>query len=155
MKFSALAILYILPSVFAQPGSKEINPEVIYNLTPESFTPFITSHPLALVDFYTTWCTYCTRLSPKLELAATWLQGLDLEVPVVVGKVDCTTRPGDRRGIIPFCEDIGVTSLPTLKVYRGGVFQEEYRGPSTAEGIAKFMVEESKKGQDGKGKGEI
>ncbi|RPB22110.1 thioredoxin-like protein [Terfezia boudieri ATCC MYA-4762] len=151
MKFSALTALYILPSVLAQQESKE---QIIYNLTSENFESFITSHPLALIDFYTTWCIYCTRLSPKLELAATMLQGLELEVPVVVGKVDCTTKRLDRRGIIPFCEDIGVTSLPSLKVYRQGVFQEDYRGPSTAEDITKFMVGESKK-WEGTEKGEI
>ncbi|KAF8429809.1 thioredoxin-like protein [Tirmania nivea] len=155
MKFSALAILYILHSALAQPGSKGIKPEAVYSLTPESFTSFITFHPLALIDFYTTWCTHCTKLSPKLELAATELQGLELEVPVVVGKVDCTTKRWDRRGIISFCRDMGVRSLPALKIYRDGAFQEEYRGPSTAEGITKFMVEESKRGKGGREKDEI
>lgn len=76
----------------------------------------------------------------------------------MVGKVDCTTKVLDRRGIIPFCEDSGVTSLPSLKVYRDGEFREDYRGPSTAEDIAEFMVGESKKGKrgkEGRGKNEI
>jgi len=151
MKLSAIAILYILPNVLAQPGSKEAKPEVIYNLTPEDFTLFISSHSLVLIDFYTTWCIYCTRLSPKLELAATRLQELKLEVPVVVGKVDCTTKSEERRGVIPFCEEMGVRSLPALKVYRDGVLWEEYKGPSTAEGIIEFMVRGSKKGKEGEG----
>lgn len=145
MKFSPFAVLYMLPIVLAQPRSKGIKPQVIYNLTPENFESFITFHPLALVEFYTTWCIYCTRLSPKLELAAMTLLELELEVPVVVGKVDCTTKYLDRRGIIPFCEDQGVASLPSLKIYRDGEFQEEYRGPSTVEDITMFMVGESKR----------
>ena len=155
MRFSALAGLCILPSVLARPRSKEIIPEVIYPLTPENFTSFITSHPLALIDFYTTWCSHCARLSPKLELVAVTLQELDLEVPVVVGKVDCTTTNEGRRGITQFCEDMDVRSLPALKVYREGEFQDDYNGPSTAEDIIKFMVTESKKKKEVKGKDEI
>jgi len=44
-------------------------------LTETIFDSFIASKPLALVQFYASWCGHCQKLAPQYELAAKTLAG--------------------------------------------------------------------------------
>lgn len=47
-------------------------------------------------------------------------------------QVDCTAEKAT-------CDKYGVSGFPTLKIFRNGVFAQDYDGPREAEGIVKYM----------------
>uniref|UniRef100_A0A0M3J4J6 protein disulfide-isomerase n=1 Tax=Anisakis simplex TaxID=6269 RepID=A0A0M3J4J6_ANISI len=75
-------------------------------------------------------CGHCKRLAPEYEKAATKLKTND--PPVGLAKVDCTAETKT-------CGKYGVSGFPTLKIFRNGVFAQDYDGPREAEGIVKYM----------------
>jgi thiol-disulfide isomerase/thioredoxin len=46
----------------------------VVSLTAETFTEFVSTEELTLVEFYAPWCGHCKRLEPKFEKAATLLK---------------------------------------------------------------------------------
>jgi thioredoxin 1 len=77
-------------------------------LTDESFADFVSSHEVALVDFWAAWCAPCRLVAPIVEEVAR-----DYAGRVAVGKVD-TDRCPVTAGMF------GVTAIPTLAIFRSG-----------------------------------
>ncbi|VDM44009.1 unnamed protein product [Toxocara canis] len=94
------------------------------------FDEGIKGHEVLLVKFYAPWCGHCKRLAPEYERAATKLKAND--PPIALAEVDCTAEKAT-------CDKFGVSGFPTLKIFRNGVFAQDYDGPREAEGIVKYM----------------
>ena len=79
----------------------------VLHLNESEFDAKITSAPLAMVDFWATWCGPCKMVSPIVdEIAA---ERSDL----VVGKVNVDEQ-------MELAVQFGITSIPTLMVFKGG-----------------------------------
>uniref|UniRef100_A0A915C788 Protein disulfide-isomerase n=3 Tax=Parascaris univalens TaxID=6257 RepID=A0A915C788_PARUN len=94
------------------------------------FEDGIKGHEVILVKFYAPWCGHCKRLAPEYEKAASKLKTND--PPIALAEVDCTAEKAT-------CDKYGVSGFPTLKIFRNGVFAQDYDGPREAEGIVKYM----------------
>ncbi|KAE9555366.1 hypothetical protein FO519_001448 [Halicephalobus sp. NKZ332] len=107
-------------------------PEEVKTLTVENFDEFIGDKPIMLVEFYAPWCGHCKKLAPEYEKAAKKLK----EHKIPLAKVDATVEKklGDQ---------FGVSGYPTLKLLRFGR-RFDYEGPRDAEGIVKYMLDQSK-----------
>uniref|UniRef100_A0AC34Q5G3 Protein disulfide-isomerase n=2 Tax=Panagrolaimus sp. JU765 TaxID=591449 RepID=A0AC34Q5G3_9BILA len=107
-------------------------PEEVKALTVETFDEFIGDKPIMLVEFYAPWCGHCKNLAPEYEKAAKKLK----EHKIPLTKVDATVEK-------KLAEQFGVSGYPTLKILRFGR-RFDYDGPRDAEGIVKYMLEQSK-----------
>ena len=88
-------------------------------LDSNNFDEFITSKPLALVEFYAPWCGHCKTLEPKWSIAAH--RAKQLASPVPLAKVDATMNSD-------LSDRYDVNGYPTIKLFRNGI-AEEYTGP--------------------------
>lgn len=79
----------------------------------------LSSTETVLVDFTAAWCGPCKRLTPIVEEVAAELQG-----KVKVGKLDVDEAP-----II--AGKLGIRSLPTLMVFKGGKQTAQHLGLTT------------------------
>ena len=76
-------------------------------LNERNFDQEIAAHPLAVVDFYATWCGPCKMLAPILD-------GVAEETPdVAFFRVDVDQAPDLARRF-------GVMSIPTLIYFKNG-----------------------------------
>jgi len=105
--------------------------EDVLDLTDSDFESRLKEFDTALVMFYAPWCGHCKRLKPEYAKAAEDLVRND--DPVMLAKVDCTEGGKDT------CNKFGVSGYPTLKIFRGGEFSQDYNGPREAAGIVKYM----------------
>ncbi|EOD24813.1 hypothetical protein EMIHUDRAFT_443805 [Emiliania huxleyi CCMP1516] len=99
--------------------------EDVVVLDTKNFDAFISTNPLALVEFYAPWCGHCKELAPKWAEAAAKSKKLDTPVPLA--KLDADAH-GDLAG------RFGVSGYPTLKLFRNGV-AEDYSGGREADQI--------------------
>ncbi|NXF32277.1 PDIA2 isomerase, partial [Nyctibius bracteatus] len=97
-----------------------------------NFARALSEHRLLLVEFYAPWCGHCQRLAPAFAQAAATLR--KESSPARLGKVDATAQ-------VALANEFGVTSYPTLKLFRDGnrTHPFAYTGPMDAEGIARWM----------------
>merc|ERR1712168_344968 len=103
----------------------------VLELSDETFKDGVSGKDIILVEFFAPWCGHCKRLAPEYETAATKL--LKNDPPIPIAKVDCTEAGKET------CSKYGVSGYPTLKIFRGGEFSQEYDGPRDVSGIESYM----------------
>lgn len=109
------------PIVGAPDGNVELltlNAEGVIEHTEGSFLELVqrTDQKLIVVDFWATWCGPCRKLGPTLEkIKAKW--GDNIEVV----KVDVDECP-------EISQYLDVTSIPDVRIYRGGTQVGDFVG---------------------------
>jgi protein disulfide isomerase len=108
-------------------------------LTDTNFDSTLKDIPLALVEFYAPWCGHCKNLEPQWEEAATKLKD-DEELSsygAKLAKIDADSQKstgGKYR----------VTGFPTIKLFRSGMFVEDFEGERNVNGILDALRKHSK-----------
>ena len=72
-----------------------------------------------LIDFWATWCGPCRTIAPMIDAIADQYAG-----KLTVGKVDIDREPIS-------AQQLGITSIPTLLLFRGGKVVWKYVGVPT------------------------
>ena len=85
---------------------------MIIELNNENFTKE-TSHGLKLVDFYTTWCTFCNNQNPILNELS--------ENEIWIGKLDCDKYPD-------IAKKYGISGFPSFILFKEGVALAQFSG---------------------------
>ena len=93
-------------------------------LTKENFDEIVlgSAEPI-LVDFWATWCGPCMMLSPIVE---------ELSKTHKVGKVNVDDE-------MALAQRFGITSIPTLLVFKGGKLVNQSLGYQSLESLQKLM----------------
>lgn len=78
------------------------------NLTEENFEAAVSADGIVLVDFWAAWCGPCRTFAPVFEAAS------DEYPEISFAKVDTEAE----RGI---AAAVGITSIPTLMIFKDGV----------------------------------
>ena len=93
-------------------------------LTKENFDEIVlgSAEPI-LVDFWASWCGPCMMLSPIVE---------ELSKTHKVGKVNVDDE-------MALAQRFGITSIPTLLVFKGGKLVNQSLGYQSLESLQKLM----------------
>ena len=95
-----------------------------YTLTKENFEEIVlgSAEPI-LVDFWASWCGPCMMLAPIVE---------ELSKTHKVGKVNVDDQ-------MALAQRFGITSIPTLLVFKGGKLVNQSLGYQSLESLQKLM----------------
>jgi len=85
-------------------------------VTDENFNSFISSHPLAIIDFWAEWCMPCRMMAPIIEKLA-----LEYAGKAVFGKLNVDENPMT-------AATYRIVSIPTLIFFKNGVEVERIVG---------------------------
>ena len=102
--------------------------ETLQTYTDQSWEKDVLGSPQpVLVDFWADWCVPCKTLVPILEAVAAQLDG-----KVKVGKLNV-----EENDQVPF--KYGITTLPTLMLFKNGQVSEQRVGLISKENLVKLL----------------
>ena len=96
------------------------------NLNASNIEKTVTDHEIVLVDFWASWCGPCRMFAPIFEKASV------VHPDVVFGKVDTEAEQS-------LAAQAGITSIPTLMVFRDGVLVFSQPGALPAEALEQVI----------------
>jgi thioredoxin 1 len=101
----------------------------LINLNKDSFDKVVSSDSdkTTLIDFWAPWCGPCKALTPVLEDLSTELSS---EVDIYKVNVDENTD---------LAQEVGVQSIPTILVYKGGSLSQTLVGLKSKEELTEIV----------------
>ncbi|MFG0315158.1 MAG: thioredoxin [Phycisphaerales bacterium] len=90
--------------------------QTVIEITEDNFDELTSSDTPTLVDFWAPWCGPCRALTPTIEKLAA-----DYEGKAQVGKLNIDEHP-------QLAAKFGVSSIPTVMVFKGGERTEQFVG---------------------------
>jgi thioredoxin 1 len=95
-------------------------------LTAASFEPTVSGDGIVVVDWWASWCGPCVRFAPIFDAAAA------KHTDLVFGKVD-TEAEQELSGAV------GISSIPTLMIFRDGVLLFSQPGALPAQALDELI----------------
>lgn len=103
----------------------------VFDITKENFEQKVLVSPVpVLVDFWAPWCGYCLRLGPAVAQVAAEEEGR-----LAVGKLNIDDAP-------ELAARYGISSIPTLILFKNGQACPPVVGPSGKGGIRAYLSEQ-------------
>lgn len=103
----------------------------VFDITKEYFEQKVLASPVpVLVDFWAPWCGYCLRLGPAVAQVAAEEDGR-----LAVGKLNIDDAP-------ELAARYGISSIPTLILFKNGQACPPVVGPSGKGGIRAYLSEQ-------------
>lgn len=103
----------------------------VFDVTKENFEQKVLASPVpVLVDFWAPWCGYCLRLGPAVAQVAAEEDGR-----LAVGKLNIDDAP-------ELAARYGISSIPTLILFKNGQACPPVVGPSGKGGIRAYLSEQ-------------
>lgn len=90
--------------------------QTVIEITEDNFDELTSSDTPTLVDFWAPWCGPCRALTPTIEKLAA-----DYEGKAQIGKLNIDEHP-------QLAAKFGVSSIPTVMVFKGGERTEQFVG---------------------------
>ncbi|CAB4632985.1 unannotated protein [freshwater metagenome] len=97
------------------------------DLTEENFGTYIANEGITLVDFWAEWCGPCRMFGPIFESASEKFSD------IVFGKVDTEAQQ-------QLADEAGISSIPTLMVFRDGILLYNNPGALQAEALEEIIT---------------
>jgi len=101
----------------------------VISLRKETFDLAVSSGK-TFIYFYAPWCKYCKQFSPIWDKLAK--EVIEKRVMVKIAKVDCTIEE-------ELCQELEVTSFPTIRLFSSRFNFREYNGERTVAALMKFI----------------
>lgn len=103
----------------------------VFDITKDNFEQKVLASPVpVLVDFWAPWCGYCLRLGPAVAQVAAEEDGR-----LAVGKLNIDDAP-------ELAARYGISSIPTLILFKNGQACPPVVGPSGKGGIRAYLSEQ-------------
>ena len=103
----------------------------VFDITKENFEQKVLASTVpVLVDFWAPWCGYCLRLGPAVAQVAAEEDGR-----LAVGKLNIDDAP-------ELAARYGISSIPTLILFKNGQACPPVVGPSGKGGIRAYLSEQ-------------
>jgi thioredoxin 1 len=96
-------------------------------LTEATFEQTVNQPGIVLVDFWATWCPPCRMFAPVFEKASV------THADLTFGKVDTDAEQG-------LASAAGITSIPTLMIFRDGVLVFDQPGALPGPALEKLIA---------------
>ena len=98
----------------------------------QEFNDKLSGFHVSLVKFYAPWCGHCKALAPAFKEAATVLKNEGSKAKLI--NVDATASANKALGA-----KFGVKGFPTLKLFRGNEFEDDFSGGRDTHDLTEFL----------------